>query len=153
MKNNRENNKGFTLVELIIVIAVLGILMVALVPQYITYVERARQSNDVQVAKNIEEALEIAVLDPQNEFAGVSFELTWNTSAGGALTVNPTTSGVTGSTDIADILDDVHTVIGNPVDAATSDAGSTTSFVCEVADNGTVTTTWSAELGYDVVTP
>lgn len=39
----REKNEGFTLVELIIVVAILGILAVALVPKYIQYVDRSRE--------------------------------------------------------------------------------------------------------------
>lgn len=40
------NNKGFTLVELIVVIAILGVLMAVLVPQYIQYVEKSREGTD-----------------------------------------------------------------------------------------------------------
>ena len=44
----RKNNKGFTLVELIIVIAVMAILTVVAAPQYVKYVESSR----VEVDKN-----------------------------------------------------------------------------------------------------
>ncbi len=64
MKN--KNNKGFTLVELIIVVAIIAILAAVLAPQYIRYVERSRQSNDLQVAANIMKAATIAIADPQN---------------------------------------------------------------------------------------
>ena len=40
--NKKKKNSGFTLVELIIVIAILGVLMAVLIPQYIQYVEKAR---------------------------------------------------------------------------------------------------------------
>ncbi len=43
IKNLKINRKGFTLVELIVVIAILGVLMAVLVPQYIRYVEKSRE--------------------------------------------------------------------------------------------------------------
>ena len=42
----KKNNAGFTLVELIVVIAILGVLMAVLVPQYIQYVEKSRLGVD-----------------------------------------------------------------------------------------------------------
>ncbi len=59
----KKNNKGFTLVELIIVVAVIAILATVLAPQYIRYVERSRQSNDLQVAANYMRACTVAVTD------------------------------------------------------------------------------------------
>lgn len=42
----KKSNAGFTLVELIVVIAILGVLAAVLVPQYLTYVEKARVGVD-----------------------------------------------------------------------------------------------------------
>ncbi|MDE7360278.1 MAG: prepilin-type N-terminal cleavage/methylation domain-containing protein, partial [Lachnospiraceae bacterium] len=39
MKKQNMNDKGFSLVELIIVIAIMAILIVVLAPQYLKYVE------------------------------------------------------------------------------------------------------------------
>lgn len=47
MKNrNKMNNNGFSLVELIIVIAIMAVLIAVLAPQYMKYVERGRNSTD-----------------------------------------------------------------------------------------------------------
>ena len=48
MKKEKMNDKGFSLVELIIVIAIMAVLVVVLAPQYLKYVERSRNSTDLQ---------------------------------------------------------------------------------------------------------
>ncbi len=61
----KMNNKGFSLVELIIVIAIMAILLVVLAPQYLKYVERSRNSTDLQNATEIVTALQIYASDPE----------------------------------------------------------------------------------------
>ena len=64
--NKKSNNKGFSLVELIIVIAIMAILVGVLAPQFIKYIESSRQSTDIQNASSIRSAIEayVAETDP-----------------------------------------------------------------------------------------
>lgn len=59
------NNKGFSLVELIIVIAIMVILIAVLAPTYLRYVERGRNSRDIQNATAISDAIQVWAADPQ----------------------------------------------------------------------------------------
>ena len=49
----RTNKKGFTIVELVIVIAVIAILAAVLIPNISKLVRKANESNDVSLAKNM----------------------------------------------------------------------------------------------------
>lgn len=62
LKNKK--NKGFTLVELIIVVAILAILVGLLAPQYTKYVEKTRKSADINNLNEIVNAIKIAATDP-----------------------------------------------------------------------------------------
>lgn len=61
--NKKKNNKGFTLVELVIVVAILAILVGILAPQYTKYVEKSRQSADASNLENIVEGFKVAAAD------------------------------------------------------------------------------------------
>ena len=60
-----KNNKGFSLVELIIVIAIMAVLVGVLAPTYLQYVEKTKKSNDVSTVDSIVNAIEIAAIDPE----------------------------------------------------------------------------------------
>ena len=79
-----KNNKGFSLVELIIVIAIMAVLVGVLAPTYLQYVEKSKKSNDVQTVDSIVNALEICAIDPEVQVAG-----DWG------LTITITNSGTT----------------------------------------------------------
>lgn len=70
------NNKGFSLVELIIVIAIMAVLIGVLAPQYLKYVEKSRRSSDATTAEQIVSAMNILASDPS-----VSLDLSTDYSA------------------------------------------------------------------------
>ena len=59
----KKDNKGFTLVELVIVIAILAILVGILAPQYTKYVEKSKKSVDVNNMEELVKAVEVYVID------------------------------------------------------------------------------------------
>lgn len=61
--NKKKNNKGFTLVELVIVVAILAILVGLLAPQYTKYIEKSRQSADVNNMEELVKAIEVYSVD------------------------------------------------------------------------------------------
>ena len=66
MNKIRKNNKGFTLVELIIVVAIIAVLSAVLVPQYIQYVEKSRIGADEAYISEVGHNMEIiAATDPK----------------------------------------------------------------------------------------
>lgn len=59
----KMNNKGFSLVELIIVIAIMAVLVGILAPQYLKYVNNSKVSTDISNAEQIATTINVAVSD------------------------------------------------------------------------------------------
>ena len=59
----KKDNKGFSLVELIIVIAIMAVLVGVLAPQFIKYVEQSRRSRDISTAQEVREAVLADIAD------------------------------------------------------------------------------------------
>ncbi len=101
MKKENMNNKGFSLVELIIVIAIMAILIVVLAPQYLKYVEKSRVSSDQATIVEYINAMQVLAADP---------DVTLTPPAAGGVSGYTLTSAtgataITVSNDLANLLE------------------------------------------------
>ena len=71
------SNKGFSLVELIIVIAIMAILSAALAPQLMKYIEQSRVSTDKQTCSSIEACVNTALT---NDKVWIDVSNNWSSS-------------------------------------------------------------------------
>ncbi|MEG2296565.1 MAG: prepilin-type N-terminal cleavage/methylation domain-containing protein [Clostridium sp.] len=67
----RKNSKGFSLIELIIAIAILVILTGLLAPQFMRYMEKSREAKDMQVLDTIYGAVQVALTN-EDAYAAVT---------------------------------------------------------------------------------
>lgn len=89
---------GFTLIELMIVIAIIGILAAIAVPQYQTYTNKAKFSEVVTATGPFKSGVELCFLDT-GAFAcqGTSGEIPPNVTTGSGNTASVTVSNTTGA--------------------------------------------------------
>jgi prepilin-type N-terminal cleavage/methylation domain-containing protein len=81
----KHNNKGFSLIELIIAIAILVILTGLLAPQFMRYIEKSREAKDVQTLDTVYEAVQAALADEKAYVAALTHEDLNDTAKGEAL--------------------------------------------------------------------
>ena len=84
LKQLKANKKGFTLIEMIVVIAIIGILAAILVPSMVGYLQTAKDSKNLANAKTVYTAAQAAV---------TSLEATTTPVANDTYTKTVTTTG------------------------------------------------------------
>ncbi len=107
----KKNNKGFSLVELIVVVAIMAVLMTVLAPMLLKYVEQSRLQKDNSAIAEIANAIEIAManetINNSVDATGVVIEITDGDTA------NKKAKTVTfSSTDTNALIKELSTVIG-----------------------------------------
>lgn len=70
--NKKTYNKGFSLVELIIVIAIMAILSAAIAPALIRYINKARKADDIAAADSIGTTLNAAIQSDDDMYDYIS---------------------------------------------------------------------------------
>ena len=88
-KLGKSSKKGFTLVELIVVLVILAVLAAMLVPALTGYIKRARQEKDYQMAASVLTAAQAAATYQYSIAAKntTSFTIKGDTDAGNNTTV------------------------------------------------------------------
>lgn len=128
-ETKRRNNKGFSLVELIIVIAIMAILAGILAPQFIKYIKKSRISTDIQNAQQIATALSAEFADTERTTAVGTAAAPIEVATDGATKWDGDTAADSKSRSQKDVLGGVPKV----------KAASAYKFAYEVSDAGVVT--------------
>ena len=121
MKSLKNNNKGFTLIEIVIVIVIIAILAAMLVPSLLKWIDNAKQKSAISAGSSIKTSIESVIADDYANGTAVPTANTtftnWDSVAdlvGGKYTA----STLSGST--------TFTVTGKVITAMTFDAGGIT---------------------------
>ena len=141
----KKNNKGFSLVELIVVVLIMAIIAVALAPQVMKWVENSRKSTDCSNYDAVVEAVNLALANEdvmkklgvdttaqvQLEWKVVSSGDSWSITANDATktALDSAISGILGSTWKSSMAVKRTTDLGN---------ASSTGWLIKINKNGTV---------------
>lgn len=128
---NKKNNKGFSLVELIVVVLIMGIIAVALAPQVMKWVDKSRENTDANQMATIKAAAQTAVAEymENNSISAGDYKIETNQVSGG-------------TSALADLFE---AVLGDAPYPTPKDSGS--NFYIHVSSTGTVKVDTSAGAG------
>ena len=133
IKKAKENKKGFTLAELLIVVAIIAVLVAISIPIFTSQLEKSRESTD---AANLRAAYATAAAKVLDTETGV---------AAGPVVMTQTDAGFT--TDVKD------STIGSVALNTLTTAKKGDQYYVNVGTDGTVTISGSVTNGYTIVNP
>ena len=70
-----KNNKGFSLVELIVVIAIMAILAAVAIPTFAGFITKANKAADEDFAHNVEYAVELALAAENKDVVAITIQM------------------------------------------------------------------------------
>ena len=112
----KNNNKGFSLVELIVVIAIMAVLVGVLAPSLLRYVEKSRAQKDESAMSEVTNAIQLAIADEEvyDEVApatGTTVTFTFTPNSDGKITIS---AGIADDS-YPDLLDEVEGSVGTEI--------------------------------------
>lgn len=100
----KMNNKGFSLVELIIVVAIMAVLIGVLAPTYLKYVESSKKTSDCSAIGSYLDACEVVAIDPN---------VTWGAGSGNAVTLTVSSASLSVTAGPSEAQAAIKEIVGN----------------------------------------
>ena len=84
----KKNNKGFSLVELIVVVAIMAVLMGILVPTLVKNVEKSKKQKDESAIEEIRSQMQNSLADP--DYSHITAKITYDADSKDIKIASPT---------------------------------------------------------------
>ena len=136
---NKKNNKGFSLVELIVVVAIMAVLVGVLAPAYLRYVEKSRVQKDNSAVAEVVEATKIALSEE-----AVADEVTFGASGTKVVITVSGNKGiiaVTGASGTA-LETEIENTVGDEIAIASKECKAYASYTITLTSETEVTGAW-----------